>query len=242
MKAMRRSSSFKKAKERLSGLVGRSPVGGDHNHDATPIMKTIRAEGVVHDELAAPRDLAALTPHAESANASQSDEGRRLPGIPSQELAAVRALSTPEQRFANGAAVYVRRSSGEETLGFIERYTAASGVYEITLERPGSSLRKKATDDIRLAPPAAVAAIGVAPLGFAEGTRVFVQRSNGSESLGFVVLCDAAKGYYKLELDELGSGTFKYATPAMIRPASIVPGTSLSTGGGDTSAERSSLI
>ena len=124
------------------------------------------------------------------------------------------------QRFPIGQAVYVLRSDGSETIGFVEHYSVTTGLYDIMLERPDSNVRKKATEEnIRVAPPAAAAKAGALPQKFAIGLQVLVKRSSGDESVAYVKEYNPIKGVYKLELDCVGSGQMKHAKGDTIRAA-----------------------
>jgi len=65
----------------------------------------------------------------------------------------------------------------------------------------------------------AVGGSGAAAPSFAVGSRVYVKRSSGEESIGFITEYDRAKQVYTLELDQRGSGKVKQCVEKDLRPA-----------------------
>jgi hypothetical protein len=128
----------------------------------------------------------------------------------------------PNQRFATGAAVYVLRSSGAESLAYVTDYSPISGVYEVELDRCGSELFKQCMEDTMrasAAPPApntprAADGARVAQQ-HAIGAKVYVRRSDGSESIAYVREYEGSKGVYTLELEK---GKAKQALAKHMRP------------------------
>ena len=103
----------------------------------------------------------------------------------------------------------------------MHNFDPGSGVYEIELDQRGSRFYKRCNEDSLR--KAAANAGGVAPstsaalTKFPIGSRCFVTRSNGQESLAFVREYDPATKLYKLELESERSNCFKNAYESTMR-------------------------
>ena len=125
------------------------------------------------------------------------------------------------QRFPHDTAVYVQRSNGSESIGFVHNFDPASGVYEIELDQRGSKFYKRCSEDMLRKAAANVggpaASTTAALTKFPIGSRCFVARSNGAESLAFVREYDPATKLYKLELETERSNCFKNSYESTMR-------------------------
>jgi hypothetical protein len=128
---------------------------------------------------------------------------------------------TTSQRFATGSSVFVKRSSGDESIAYVKKYDATTQVYTVELDKIGSGKQKEATEiNLREADTKSEAATSTQK--FANGSRVFVKRSSGEESFGYVKVYDAKKQVYTVELDKIGSGTLKQCGEGSMRDATPV--------------------
>ena len=127
------------------------------------------------------------------------------------------------QRFAVGQMVYCMRSSGDESIGCVVEYDRQTGLYRVELEDEddaGTCLYKvvsqEALRESKAVKGKRPSTSGIAP-GFNVGDAVYVKRSDGSESIGWIKSFDAVNKTYKVELEKQGSQKFKQAYANMIR-------------------------
>eukprot|EP00900_Chrysochromulina_parva_P002448 jgi/Chrpa1/12203/Chrysochromulina_OHIO_Genome00014817-RA len=116
------------------------------------------------------------------------------------------------QKYANGTGVFVKRSSGEESLAFVKEFNEEKLVYTLELDKAGSGKIKQCREKDIVRTLDAEGGAAEAPAegsAFAVGARVYVKRSSGEENLAFIKEFDAEKKVYKLELDSAGSGKIK---------------------------------
>ena len=59
---------------------------------------------------------------------------------------------------------------------------------------------------------------------YAIGSCVYVKRSNGQETLGYVNACDAEEAFYMVEIDALGSGKTEKCHDKDLRAATMLEG------------------
>ena len=128
------------------------------------------------------------------------------------------------QNFKDGARVYVKRSSGEESFGFVATFDPCSGLYDIALGEVDSEERKMADETlIHLAEEA-----DPTKPRWAVGTRLLVKRSDGSLSPCFVTSYKRRDKVYLVQLIAEGQlrGTYKNAYENMLQvpaPAPLQP-------------------
>ena len=70
----------------------------------------------------------------------------------------------PGQRYSTGSGVYVKRSSGEESLAFVKAYDAAKQIYTVELEMVGSGKTKQSREDGMRAAGASSSSAAAAPV------------------------------------------------------------------------------
>ena len=123
------------------------------------------------------------------------------------------------QRYAVGQMVYCMRSSGDESIGCVVEYDRQTGLYRVELEDEddsGTCLYKVVSQEA-LRESKAVKGKRPSTSGFNLGDAVYVKRSDGSESIGWIKSYDAANKTYKVELEKQGSQKFKQAYANMLR-------------------------
>jgi len=122
-------------------------------HEPQPSVATAAPE--LNPELtpAAPekRPITLEISSAEPAVETQS-QSVLVPSLPDLKIPIATAAPNPTlgQRHAIGSSVYVKRSSGEETLAYVKEYDAEKSLYTVEIERVGSGKTKTCRDkDLR---------------------------------------------------------------------------------------------
>ena len=157
-------------------------------------------------------------PAAATAVAAPSAAPAQAPAAPSP--ASVQSVTTKDA--SGGGAVGSGGGSGGDGLPSSSALPAAA-----PLPPPGPLPTTTAADDEGdAAPPTAPAASKKAVAKAAppttplpDGTKVWVRRTNGTESIAFIQSFDAQKRTYRVELDARGSGKHKASRMTDIRPA-----------------------
>jgi hypothetical protein len=165
-------------------------------------------------------NLVKQTPDGTTRRLTFTNERLAAPG-PAPVPPPAAPTGTTSQRFATGSRVFVKRSSGDESIAYVKKYVATTQVYTVELDKLGSGKQKEATESyLREADTKSEA--DTATQKFANGSRVFVKRSSGEESFGYVKVYDAKKQVYTVELDKIGSGTLKQCGEGSMRDATPV--------------------
>ena len=115
------------------------------------------------------------------------------------------------QKFAKGSRVFVKRSSGDESFGYVKKYDAKEQQpYTVELE----SGKDEKFDEAEIEKKPAQK--------FANGSRVLVKRSSGDESFGYVKEYNEKTQVYTVKLDtgppeelDTGEGSMRDASPVI---------------------------
>ena len=118
------------------------------------------------------------------------------------------AIEKP-QKFVLGARVYVKRSSGQQTIAFVTEFDGSTGVYTVSLNGPDSTLHKRAYESSMQAAPVAQQ--------YLIGAKVYAKRSHGGESFAWVREFSSVTGIYVVELESEGSELYKNLYEGAIR-------------------------
>ena len=112
------------------------------------------------------------------------------------------------QKFAKGSRVFVKRSSGDESFGYVKKYDAKEQ-QPYTVELESGALENFDEAEIEKKPAQK----------FANGSRVLVKRSNRDESVGYVKEYNEKTQKYTVELD---AGTHEQSGEGSMRDALVI--------------------
>lgn len=213
-----------------------TPHGGAQGYHHNAAMGTavflpapLRAEGGIHIER-----LGGTSEHLNEAAAAAAIAAEEQSRIQREahidnQWKNIQALAS--QSFDVGAAVYVKRSDGSESLAYVKSFNTKNGLYKVELDAVGSGVLKsmyenglrRVSDPILPGLLVQDGSAEVSPQKYPLDSQVWVKRSDGSESLAYVQSFNSGDGLYTLELDAVGSGLLKSMYEDGLRSVSDPP-------------------